>query len=103
MTAPGCVRGDRYRIRFAIAPRRPPEDVLDGDCVGPRRRLVHISRAIGKPHAQATRLRRHIVVLIRIDLVAIRIESSCVAWQSDMDSERYGIGEKSAHSNLVDV
>lgn len=69
-------------IRFTITPRRPPEDILDGDRMGPCRRLLHAWRAVGKAHSQATCVRRHIVILVRIYFVAISIESGCSVGQT---------------------
>jgi hypothetical protein len=80
VTAFGRVWG-QY-VRFAVASRRPPEDVLDGDRVGPRRRLLRVGRAVGKTHSQATCVRRHIVVLVRIYFVAIRVEPGCGVCQT---------------------
>ena len=81
LTAFGRVWGRQY-IRFTITSRRPPEDVLNGDRMRPRRRLLHVWRAVGKAHSQATCARRHIIILIRIYLVAVSIESGCEVCQT---------------------
>ena len=89
----------RQYIRFTVTSRRPPEDILNGDCMRPRRRLVHVWRAVGKAHSQAACVRRHIVILIRIYFVTIGVESGWGVCQigAVWDSR------KGAHSSLVDV